>query len=412
MHTLVGNSLFTSLRLRPLYGNDFESLSRLYAPILGYRALGLYLTLYGFSMSHESIRATEFFKRYELTKGEFIGNISFLEALALIRTYQNGDRYTFLLHSPSTPRDFFKNVLLRGTLENKLGKEEVEKIRLSFIPPSKPEGEDISAGFSSVYGGDYSRSSFCENGEEIQSDRAHIRLGIDEGKLLEECAKAFPNISNVRTLFSEQELRDVGRFMMLYGIDEISMVSILKDAYSFDAPKGKRLDFRYLGDKCLEMKSFQRSAAKRKRRIAIPGESTLSSELRLMERSNPVDYLSHLQGGGTPSEADVHLVQRLALEMGLEAPVINALLYYLTTTKDGKISKNLAEKIAASLLRAHVETSLDAYDYLLTPATNKREDREEKEERESEKSTQKADENDDSYEYSEEELKKIMGVKS
>ncbi len=366
MHEFSSFTTLSALRLRALYGNDWESLSQLYAPILGSAALGLYGALYGFASSAKKIKVADFCQQYELSKGDFSGLLSSLEALALIRTYQKENHYTFVLYSPSTPRDFFRNVLLRGLLEEKVGKKESDRLRLSFNPPPLPEGEDVSSGFRNVYGdSSFAHLGNFEKRDSIHSDRAHIRIGMNEATFLEEWEKMMGKSASPSPLFSEQELRDIGRYAVLYGYDEESVAGFVRESFSYAKPFGKRVDFSKLESLCLEKKNFMKRLEERKRgRNIVPGQSDFAKELRIMERSSPVDYLSHLQNGGVPSKADIKIVQYLNKEMGLNAQTINALLSYLASKHDGVISRALAEKIASSLLRANIETALDACDYL------------------------------------------------
>ena len=60
--------------------------------------------------------------------------------------------------------------------------------------------------------------------------------------------------------------------------------------------------------------------------------------------------------------------------MGFSDGVINVILEYTLEKLDGKLIKNYVEKVASSMKRKGVKSTLEAYDYLLgdkKPASNK-----------------------------------------
>ena len=60
----------------------------------------------------------------------------------------------------------------------------------------------------------------------------------------------------------------------------------------------------------------------------------------------------------------MNILSGLATRLGLTNGVINALVDYVLETNNNILSKNLIEKIGATLVRENIETALDAMNYL------------------------------------------------
>ena len=83
-----------------------------------------------------------------------------------------------------------------------------------------------------------------------------------------------------------------------------------------------------------------------------------------MESVSPKKFLALLQNGSQPALADLKLIDSLSKNFNLPNPVINAVIDYTLTNCKNVLSRAYAEKIAASLAREGIETTIDAMNYL------------------------------------------------
>ena len=111
---VIGESIISNV--------DIDVLSRLYQPIIGYKASMLYLTLVNYInyqegeiISHENI-----FKLMQIDPGDFLNARKALEACGLMKSYLKLDNdtkyYTYVIYAPKSPKDFFTDVLFKGML--------------------------------------------------------------------------------------------------------------------------------------------------------------------------------------------------------------------------------------------------------------------------------------------------------
>ena len=94
------------------------------------------------------------------------------------------------------------------------------------------------------------------------------------------------------------------------------------------------------------------------------GNTDLAKKINLMESKSPKDYLTIIQNGTKPADADIRLINDLSKNYHLPNPVINAVVDYVLTKADNVLSRAYAEKVAASLVRENARTAVDAMNYL------------------------------------------------
>ena len=138
---------------------DKKILIDLYQPIVGNKAVSLYLTLF-----HDLERSNIISKMYthhhllsamQLSLEEIKTACEKLEAIGLLKTYLKKDsinNYIYVLYSPLSASEFFSHPILNVILYNNVGKAEYEKLVESYKIPriNLKDYEDISSSFDEV----------------------------------------------------------------------------------------------------------------------------------------------------------------------------------------------------------------------------------------------------------------------
>jgi replication initiation and membrane attachment protein DnaB len=71
-----------------------------------------------------------------------------------------------------------------------------------------------------------------------------------------------------------------------------------------------------------------------------------------------------------PSPSDINIINELSSKYGLPSQVINPLIHYVLSNYDNMLPTNLVYKIASSLARSGITTTVDAVNYLNKKRTN------------------------------------------
>ncbi len=351
---------------------DLSVVTELYQPIIGFKALSIYLTFvqdikrndYIDIHSHESL-----FNRMQISSGDFLISRKALEATGLLRTFfkeENNIRYfVYALYSPKNPKDFFDDVLFKGLLIKYIGEKETLKLASKYEKSEKTgDYDEITASFVDVFDPDFNDKAFLTNIDTKLKGRktAKIDMQFDFGVFFDGVhSKALIN----KQAFSDSELKEIERLAALYGLSEDSMSSIVSNIYNSEEEKGRRLNLDSLNNAAKrECKYAFISKKPARKNMVLSNDSELASKIKLMETSSPTEYLKFKQNYTSLASADIDLLNDLNREFGLSNGPLNALVDYVLTTQDNKLIRAYTEKLAAMLAREGVETAIDTMNYL------------------------------------------------
>ena len=365
----VSNNDFYEIRVASLITNlDRDSLLELYQPIIGARAASLYLTLSTQKKSPDGgsiFKTNQLLRSMQLTSAEFIAARHYLEAVGLIRTYEASQEdvrcYIYVIYSPKSPKAFFEDVLFSGLLIQSVGEKEAKKLankwKVNLTIPE--EYHEVSASFVDVYNLNYDDPSF-------RKDFGNQILGRDHGRAqLSFSYDLFfsfikENSSIDISSFKKKDMKEISRLGTLFGLNEKTMAYIVIDEYIPEGPV--HLDFDKIKNKCEQQIRF--SQVKNVEKSNVSGDSELANKIRMMEEVAPAKFLQYLQQGTKPARSDIAIVNSLSKDYGFGNGIINVIVEYVLYKNNNVLSKNYAEKIAASLAREGVTTTVDAMNYL------------------------------------------------
>ena len=365
----VSKNDFYEIRVASLITNlDRDSLLELYQPIIGAQAAILYLTLSTQKRSPDGgniFKTEQLLKSMALTPGEFYSARRYLEAVGLIRTYETIQEdvrcYIYVIYSPKSPKAFFDDVLFSGLLIQAIGEKDAKKVANKYkVNLTIPEEyHEVSASFVDVYKPNYDDPSFRKNfGDQI--------LGRDHGRAqLEFNYDVFfsyikENSGIDISSFKRKDMKEIARLATLFGLNEKTMASVVINEYISEGPV--HLDFEAIKNRCeCEIKYSQ---VKNIKVSQVSGDSDIANYIRVLENTPPVVFLQFLQNGTKPARSDIAIVNSLSKDYGFGNGITNIIVEYVLHKNNNVLSRNYCEKIASSLAREGVSTTVDAMNYL------------------------------------------------
>ena len=364
----VSKNDFYEIRVASLITNlDRDSLLELYQPIIGASSASLYLTLSTQKKSNgDSILKTEqLLKSMQLTANEFYSARRYLEAVGLIRTFESVIEdvrcYIYVIYSPKSPKAFFEDTLFKGLLILSVGEKEAKRLaskwKVNLTIPE--EYHEVSASFLDVYKIDYDDPSFRKEFSTTILGRDHGRANLDFNYDLF-FGYVGENSSITASSFKKKDMKEISRLATLFGLDEKRMAFIVVDEYNPES--STHLDFEKIKNRCEEEIRFNK--VKNVEKSNVSGDSELSKKIQLMEETAPAKFLQYLQQGTKPARSDIAIANTLSKDYGFGNGIINTIIEYVLYKNDNILSKNYCEKIASSLAREGVTTTVDAMNYL------------------------------------------------
>ncbi len=363
---LTLDSKYSLKRRGILSVNDNQFLYNFYLPIIGYKSLFIYEFLvneYFYGEKDSSIYHLA--KKSNMKVGEFLENKNNLESVGLLQTLEDGNNYVFILKTVLNPNDFFENNALKNLFISKVGKDNalkiIKKYEIDDIDFSKYV--DISAGVNESF--EVIVDEECNLDEEpnlIFVNKNEVNDGFDDTKLIEYIVRK-SNISIKE--FTNEDIKEMHRLGCLYGLNEDIMGYIMIDAYKFDNPINHKVDYAYCNRRCKTEISKYKAYNQKKYSSKISSKSSNANLINKYESTSPRFFLKEKQNGVEPILADLNIIDYLSQNMGFSDGIINIILEYTLKNLDGKLLKNYVEKVAATMKRKDIKSTLEAYDYLL-----------------------------------------------
>ena len=365
----VSKNDFYEIRVASLITNlDEDSLFDLYQPIIGARATSLYLKLSAQKKSPDGgsiFKTDQLLRSMQLTSAEFIAARHFLEAVGLIRTYEASQEdvrcYIYVIYSPKSPKAFFEDVLFSGLLIQSVGEKEAKKLankwKVNLTIPE--EYHEVSASFVDVYKLNYDDPSFRKSfGDQI--------LGRDHGRA--QLAFSYDlfftfikeNSAIDISIFKKKDMKEISRLSTLFGLNEKSMAYIVIDEYILEGPN--HFDFEKIKNHCV--REIRYAHINNIEQSNVSGDSENARYIRDVERSSPIELLKQRQQGTKLAQSDIAIANSLSEDYGFGNGITNVIIDYVLNKNNNVLSKNYVEKIASSLAREGVTTTVDAMNYL------------------------------------------------
>ena len=93
-------------------------------------------------------------------------------------------------------------------------------------------------------------------------------------------------------------------------------------------------------------------------------KNALGSKVFLMENASPSHYLSLMQGGTRPVDADLFVINEISKRFNFSNGVINVIVDYVLTKNNNMLVKTMVERIASGIAREGINTATDAMNYI------------------------------------------------
>lgn len=350
-----------------------KSLTHLYQPLLGMKAVMLYQTLL-----HEIDFQEEVPIQTHHTLMNYL-NISLveiyeerlkLEGIGLLRTFEEKTTeqtvFHYILQNPFSPSDFFRDAMLSQLLYHHVGKDKYMLLKSRFLgKKDQPSGRNITASFGDVFETIHSEVTVMQNVNRIPENTGPQLDSVDFSWVEQMLRSRMIPYKRVLTM---ENKRIINQMMHLYGLAEYEVEKCILWALTDE----NRLDIEEFKEACHDIfKTSRREAAvqlaaKVSEQPQVESTTTkqpMSKEEQLihqLETISPKQLLEDLSSGNYASEQDLKVIREIMTTQGLPSPVMNVLIHYVLLQTNMKLSKAYLEKIASHWSRANLKTAREA----------------------------------------------------
>ncbi len=345
--------------------DDFQSLTLLYTPVVGVKAIMIYETLYSL-IDRSTLKSLDLIYKniLDLLK---IDDISFLEsrkkleALGLIETLYNEDEYVFLIKQPLTPKQFLQDSVFNIYLGDAVGEEMYKKIvsKFTIAKVNRLEYQNVSATFDQVFKTLDDTNKYNANGF-IMGRKPNGSINFKPHSFDYDEFLTKIDTSYIAPSKQSEVKQVIIRISYLYGYDIQTMAQLfseaLNDSGMFDpkilSKKAELLHKHISNGKVKNLETPDMSEDEYNAMIAVSNASVN----QMLEDVWPNSDKSNLKSVNT---------LYVDSEINLAHEVLNIMVYYVLTQKNGELP-NAAyfKKVARDWISKGIVSKEDAWKYV------------------------------------------------
>lgn len=355
-------------RLEPLTDYQRKVLSYLYTPIIGSVGTNLYLSLFNF-VEKDSFESTPLLHRNLFTRlfiedvKEFLNVRAKLEALGLLAVYvkidDNKVTYIYQLKEVADPYDFLTDPILEELLRNCVGNKEFDEIVSELLVHRYDIGtfKNITHQFDEVYEVTKKRSPSKYQNYWVSSKNNGINL--KNAHFDYECLLILVealDLLDIEIIRSIEFYDSVNRLSFMYGLNAEEMCNAIKNSVT----PNRMIDYEVLNIN-VKYQYDQKNQMIKIKPVTIK-TNTNDKLIIVLENTPPKDIVENKYGTRLTS-GEIEMFEKLRETTNLPLGVLNVLIIYVISSKDGEIpSYNYFLKIANSWVRGGILTTSMALD--------------------------------------------------
>ncbi|MBQ3001663.1 MAG: DnaD domain protein [Bacilli bacterium] len=370
----IKSDTFVVVTSEPLSEYKRKIFDDFYSPIVGVMASSLYnsfFTVLEFGKTESNpIKHEVLCKKLKLTEEAFLEARRSLEAIGLLDTYVKSTpyevQYLYVVKNVLTPYQFLTNSMYSNLLNVALGEEGYMNIIGEYMVHryNVVEFENITSSFDEVFEVGYYKS----NDESWWINDTPQNITIKAKHFDYDYFLVLVGASN---LVSDEVLRSSELYHEINQLAFVFMLTAeeLKEVV-LSASNGQTVDFdmlRHYARRAYEDKN-KGIAIKHKKNVIV---STNDKLVTALETLSPAEIIKN-KYGTAPTGSEIEMFNRLLNDTGVSVGVLNALILYVLSNKNGEIpSYNYFLKILNTWIRQNVKTTLDALEIINNPPKTK-----------------------------------------
>ncbi|MFR9294727.1 MAG: replication initiation and membrane attachment family protein [Turicibacter sanguinis] len=369
--SLKPNTTFDLSPIQMMTSEEIQVLTLLYQPIIGPQAVSLFTTLNTLALKKQEQSLTHHLLLQLLNTNieEFLEWRYKLEAVGLVSVYitEESHHITYVLKRPMKARAFFSDGIINVFLNLKVGNVDYQALKQFFIEDAfKAEGKNVSKPFNEVF----DTTVLLRNSQTLQASPLPVsemkREGVELEKAFnEELLFAFLKQFGLDDLILSDKLLDqINKIAFLYKLDESELARLIFDALDSDGfvnlevfRKQAKQYFQFL-NKGKPIEVVEVSQVNQETMISEANAASAKEKQLLIHLSqHPLSFLKFKQHQKEPVPADRQLVEWLVVDQQMPSGVVNVLIDYVLNISDGRLPKQLVEKIAGEWQRKEIDNT-------------------------------------------------------
>lgn len=367
--------------LRHFYLNHkhLEILNRLFTPMIGSNAIGLYHYLNQFVEFEQDVVLTHYIIMNELKINllEFRKEMDLLEGIGLLKSFAHHSKqhssFVYKLVQPPSAEQFFNDPMLSVYLYSQVSKQRYLQLKSHFedqMTIDLSQYKDVTRTFIDVF--KVPNKALTEDTQMIESEETYG--GTDLSNVNFDFEVLYDLLQNhfISTKIIDSEAKAlITQIATLYGLTPEAMKRIILKSIT----SAQELSFEEMRKHArtyyLIEHEQQLPKLKAKKSNYIDGVSTEKNNiteddsnhwLKQLDETSPIDMLASWSES-EPTTQQKYMVEELVEREQLPFGVINILLQFVMLKEDMKLPKTYIFEIASNWKKKGIKTAEEAYHY-------------------------------------------------
>jgi replication initiation and membrane attachment protein len=362
---------FNVIRDFSINEQHFDILNRLFTPLVGPNAMGLYYYLEQFVTQKAEIVSTHYVVMSELqiNLSEFRTQMDALEAIGLVKSYvhhdSNTSSFVYKLIQPPTAYKFFSDPMLSIFLFTAVGKERYHQLKAHFEATTAlnlSDYQEITRKFTDVFS--VPNKQFHNDVSNIKREKSYEGLNLAKVDFDFEALYDLLQSHFISTEIINADAKAlITQLATLYGLTPEAMKSVILKSIT-SAQQLSFEDMRKYARTYYQMEHEQSLPSLQLKQQSRPqpednGQTTEEDRLEQLNRVSPIEMLTAWKGSEISLD-EKKLVEELVEREQLPFGVINILLQFVMLKRDMRLPKKYTLTIAAHWKRKGLKTAQEA----------------------------------------------------
>ena len=372
--TLDNSSKFSVYASFTLSYDDINTMSLLYAPLIGSDAFMLYFGLNSLlernNMKSEDIIHQDLFEIYSFKASDFINARYKLEGIGLLISYIREDgSYLYYLCPPLTAKSFIKDATLGLFLYSKIRNETFDFIYDHFKIDriDTKTVTNITKSFDEIYDSNTTNDITFEKFGYILGRNPNSGLVISNNKFDFNKFKSNIDLGLLEFGMTEEFKKQIENLAFVYKFTEQEMIGLFNDSIN----KIGVFDYRLLKKKANILFNYNRNLKAPILTTKIDSEH--DDLVQYLDKVSPVDLLDSNLNNYPIEYLDT--INQIYTEIDLPRGVLNCMILKILKDKGGELPKiSYFKKVSESWIKDNVFSTIDAITYTTNLKSNNNSD--------------------------------------
>lgn len=357
-----------------------DILNRLFTPLIGAEAIGLYHFLHQFSSPEHDYTLTHyvFMNDLKINILEFRQQMDLLEGIGLVKTYvkhtEQYSEFIYELIQPPSAHVFFNDPMLSIFLYSEVDAKRFRALKQYFEKPQidLSQFKQTTKKFTDVF--KVPNTAVTIDTSQIKATNSYQGMDLSNNDFDFEMLRQMLDKHFIsREIITQEAKQLITQLAVLYGLTPDAMKHVILNSItsaqqlSFEEMRKQARSY-YLIEHDQQMPQLQLKDATTNQQEAqsqTSAQSEITSDddwLNLLEETSPIDMLASWSES-EPTASQKQLVEELIERQKLSFGVINILLQFVMLKEDMKLPKAYILEIASNWKKKGIKTAKQAYEY-------------------------------------------------